>query len=106
MKTPVQILKGAKTLLAKPENWNQGGYFKDNNPETNCWCIFGAVSRGAGMCEPDGPSTADVFLVGAIPKTYDYNETGVIEFNDDPRTTFEDIHALLDRAIKAAEAAA
>jgi hypothetical protein len=93
-----QDLRAMLALYSEPENWTQGTYARDHqgNPkspeseEACSWCL-----SGAGYCVPGDPWPRIAFLRSLIggPLT---------NWNDAPERTFEDVIALLDKAIEAA----
>ncbi|MDA9009550.1 hypothetical protein N9K16_06295, partial [Alphaproteobacteria bacterium] len=91
-----------KLVLAKPENWTRG-FFARSSPSllTNhnmcsavsekavCWCLSGAHFR---VKRTTTATSGWYFMDERTPKPFRH----VAEFNDDPSTTFEGIHAFLD----------
>lgn len=96
----VNVLRLARARIANSENWTQCGYYATNREESasldfdvaTCFCARGAVFA------VDPCSNADEYLEMALG-----NEQ-VASWNDDPRTTHEDVMNLFDRAIAMAEA--
>ena len=123
MSTAVENLKAARAWLGEGEHrWHQGWYgtdavsgcdldgteFAETDPsEISSCCALGALSRIVGGNPEDGSLGIDVFLYRALehepkkPFTFD----AVVQFNDNPNTTYPDILALYDRAIELAEQA-
>ena len=100
MKT-LEILKVARALIEKPENWTQGtnARGKSGNPvictgnAAVCWCAHGAITRAAkGVWYGE----ADRALTRQCPPN-----VGYIYFNDTPGRTHPEVLALFDKAIEA-----
>lgn len=94
MNKTVEAFEKVEALLAKPEAWAKGQYARDRNgyecSATNdkavCWCIEGAAMRVH--------SHASVIpLMDGVGESRGYD--GVVDFNDDPKTTHADILAFL-----------
>ena len=82
-------LIAARALIDTPEKWMKGAF-----QENNCYCVLGAVRsvdwRGG------------LEVIGVLRRSLpEYGS--VVEFNDDPATTHDDIISLFDRAIAAQE---
>jgi hypothetical protein len=97
-------LKAAKALIDTPEKWHRGWYADGDKH-----CALGAVHA---VCDsPDkftwfeGGRADDcrLALLHALPTKY-WRGEGVAAFNDSRRRKHDDIMALFDRAIAAAEA--
>lgn len=100
--TTADTLRKAKALISKPVNWNKDGeWYKGGNPNSNCMCAYGAVMRVTGNFT-EWPSKEDYSqpLEDAAMMLFDRE---VIDVNDHPDTTHDDIMALFDRAIELAE---
>ena len=130
MKTPVEILKGAKVVLAerglykRPPNEQTSGLCSGEhasltgNVDVYAACFVAAgcsVVRGAGEV-PAGKVKVDPFRIRSrmarepvweviLPHLLKASPNGHTpsSFNDHPSTTIEDVQALLDRAIVLAE---
>lgn len=105
--TPTQVLILAKALLASPANWCQGDAGQDSSgaaalvdhTEAVAFCAFGAVWKAARtLVDPNTFHTQWARLEG---KAGDYLRAVdmTIDQNDDPNTTFADVHAAFDKAI-------
>jgi hypothetical protein len=107
--TPLEVLRGARELLAYPERWIKGEDAADviGQPLENgydegavCWCLAGALEKVSGRTQDCGVEPAyqavDDLIVDA---------TNVREWNDAPERTHAEVLALLDRAIASAEGA-
>lgn len=89
-----------KELLNDESKWVQGWYSVDkdgavvppNVPEACCWCLEGATMRCYGTDEPDITHNK---IRPHLPKEYEGN---VVRFNDDAKTTFEDIRKVIEKA--------
>lgn len=109
--TPLEVLRGARELLADARHWIQGADAFDasgtelvNGYEdgATCWCLVGALEKVSGRTmatyhEPAYRIIDDLIDpdMGGDPR----------EWNDAPERTHSDILALLDKAISTAEAA-
>lgn len=98
-----EILKQAKQLIIKPQNWMQGDY---TNDDRTCFCGIGAVSKALGddWIHESLDHSAVHFLRSAALN---------LDPNHDPKTTFapyndshthEEVLHAFDVAIKLAEA--
>ena len=97
-----QILIEAKDLLSDPENWNQDGfYYKSNNPESDCYCTFGAIYTVMNL-DPEGEEADKVSH--SLAELLGF-EVGIdlVEWNDSPETTHEELMGVFDKAITKAE---
>lgn len=106
------LLIAARLLLSDEENWNKGKYALTSNgehkygghPDAVCWCSKGAL-QAFHEPEPynnyqDVRDNAQRVLHSMINKHQDdWDSTGIVSFNDNERTTHEDILNLFDAAI-------
>ena len=84
-----------RELLSSREKWTQGESSRDsfgnpvdiNSPNAVCWCLSGALYK----CYR---ASKVAFL---MPRVQNLFQVHVIDWNDDPRTRFEDVKALVDR---------
>ncbi len=105
--TPLEILRGARELLAKPERWTKGTWARANtvpvlaeNSEADCFCLVAAILRAAGSwaaAREALPVLAD--MVRTAPAHAGMLMAPIVCFSDDPNATHADILALLDRGI-------
>jgi len=105
----VAILNHTKDLLDEDHAWCKHEAAKDinghsvpfDNSEAVCFCLSGAISRS--MKDLQAEDYIDIFLpvFKAINEGV-HVETGIIAFNDDAKTTFEDVQKVIDRAIEIA----
>jgi hypothetical protein len=99
--SPVEILKAARELIAKPERWTRGYVARAGAvPLTSamdvgatCWCAMGAVDKSAGG--PDFSAPALDLLYPMLPGC------GIAEFNDSH--DHAEVLSLFDRAIASAQ---
>jgi hypothetical protein len=98
--TTADTLRKAKALISDPVNWNNDGdYFKDGDPDTGCMCVYGAIHVALDPSHHIGETEKlfdDLFKSLHLPYK-------LIDYNDHPDTTHDDIMALFDRAIELAE---
>ena len=100
----ITILRDARKLIERPENWARGDYAFDRHgalcaptdPNAVCWCLLGAVECAAKRFSHARCDSVTEFL-GEIcdPK---YECCG--DFNDHEDTTHADVIAFLDGAIE------
>jgi hypothetical protein len=99
-------LRAVMALLDSPEKWTKGEYARDANgkpcpawsEDAICWCLEGACSS-------------------ILPRTLDWHPRyrrlerelekylpllGLVEWNDEPERTFEDIQEVLHAALEGA----
>lgn len=89
-----EVLTKAKELLKDPKNWNKdGGYYRNANPNSGCYCIFGALGE---VNEQYGPEWSGI-LHGEMTGV---SSSLVVEFNDDPDTTHQDLMDWFDKTIR------
>jgi len=98
----VLILEGAKTLLASRDKWIR-------NEETQCdldattWTLFCALQKSSnnvlGEYQLRRPALEEVRMVVEEMAGQTF-ERRLIDFNNRPETTFEDIHKALDIALE------
>lgn len=106
--TLLEILKGARELIATPDKWTKGvgARDKDGNPTEwgsaspdTCRCLYAALEATAGM--GGGGTERDQMFAVAL----DFFDIGyLIRWNDDEERTHADVLARLDVAIAAEEA--
>ena len=102
-KTPLQVLKEARKLIAEPERWTQKVYARTTRGrETSSlsryavsWCLTGALIRAAGR-DNEARWGAGRALNAILPD-------GRITFNDAPGRTHPEVLAALDKAIASLE---
>lgn len=107
--TPLEILRGARELLAKPERWTKGacarnadGYSTIATGNDGCsFCVVGALMQVGGDSFLSSP--AAIIALELMHKLSGSLSAG--DFNDDPNTTHADILDLLDRGIAQLDAA-
>ena len=105
MKTTVETLRDAKALIDTPAKWTQHADARRSNnipcsyanPDAICFCIVGAVWRASGE-----------FSKAFHLVQWQAQEEGrhVVQFNDHPDTSHNDVMAFFDRAIALAEGTA
>lgn len=103
MNTTATILKAARDLIAKPENWTQGASARTKSgdevsigsSDAECFCANGAIFRVAET--PRMGFRAQKFLKAELPESRRFVST----FNDSH--AHSEVLALFSKAIKAAE---
>lgn len=90
----LDILIGARALIAEPEHWTKGSFAKDSQGvECNvrataayCWCAEGAIAKASIESASGLTDRGQAF--NALERTTLHWETHSIAcFNDDPNTT-------------------
>jgi hypothetical protein len=89
-------LAEARKLIA--QGWTQGE-FKRVVDGVECWCISGAIDKAASDYKPNGLAFAALFHALRADDFYLSSSTNLIEWNDTPGRTQEEVLALIDRAI-------
>lgn len=86
----------AKAWLSSPRKWTKGSLFEgEDRFNAKCACALGACMIVAGGSFNTEYNDMVIALTDALPPEF----MSVSQFNDSPNTTFEDIHALFDKAI-------
>ncbi len=95
----IHVLRGAKKLIATPQQWTQGALTATYHGRT-CYCMVGALRQAASGSVDyrhvrDHPAymTAYATVIGQLPIM------SIPDFNDDTTTTHGDVLAVFDRAI-------
>ena len=109
--TTLKILKAAHDLLAVPGTWIQCREALDKNgfstlpdaEDATCWCALGAIRRVQGGTTP----YAQVLLrlITSMPHKPKGDRLAdiVLDWNDQPGRTQDEVLALFDKAIAAEE---
>lgn len=97
--TPAGVLREALARLDGGKRWVKGTPHLIPNETA---CAWTAVNLPTGPFDCRVLGRAQRFLTDAVPRCY-AGWRSVIRFNDDPATTWDDIRALYERAIKLAE---
>ena len=103
MKTTVEILKAARDLIAKPENWTQGESARDDrgrrvdvySRRAKCFCSIGAIYRVSSTDEEANRSRKA--LIDQLPMERRFITT----FND--THSHSEVLDLFSKAISSAE---
>ncbi|MER9176259.1 hypothetical protein NKH72_22025 [Mesorhizobium sp. M0955] len=112
MKTALEIVEGVIELFDDPKKWwkddfavnGKGDVVDPRNPHAQCWCLQGAIDKVAGARifsnEPHEPKEWDLrktireaFEADVKPKGF----VGMVDFNDDENTKFQDVVDLCKR---------
>lgn len=115
--TEVEVFQGVINLLQDPDHWIKrirstnadGLYVVPISEQAAKWCLGGAVMRVLEDNEDDWMGWwQDVDdPIGSrlhhLAKERGYTSNAFVEFNNDPRTTHEDLMALLKEALSEAE---
>ena len=118
--TAVAILVAARDLLSDPSKWTRGAPARNGegdevdcrSPDATCWSGYGAVMLGAAPDPEDGvldwEADATVMALDCLERNAarllkadcGSRQRGfVVEFNDSPATTFEDVVSLFEDSI-------
>lgn len=103
--TPLEILRGARELLAKPERWTKGESARDAwgkpisafSTQATCFCLIGALYRAGGSL------TEIVSIRKALQLLKTIGSLRSLAAFSDEQATHADILALLDRGIEQLE---
>jgi len=98
----VLILEGARTLLANQDKWTRNEDTKCNLEATS-WTLFCALQKSSydvlGEYQLRRPALEEVRVVAEQLAGQTF-ERRLIDFNNRPETTFEDIQKVLDIALE------
>lgn len=89
----VFLLKEAKATLSSPRKWRKGGDTTGGRV-----CLMNAVPSGY---DDGATKMVEELICRAVGRRYNNNFPTM--FNDDPKTTYKDVIAVLDEAIIIAE---
>lgn len=105
----VDVLKQARALIEQPKAWARGDMSTDrfghqvplHSREACRFCLYGALLRVLGMRSDDALpiSVTSAVRRAILRRPYVRHEMHIVSFNDWPRTTHEDVLAVLDGAI-------
>lgn len=113
----LNLLRDALKCINEPRKWTREAFFglivdeETGDMEGFCYCATGAVYRANDPTKPCEYLTADRVrvdaafkaLAAAIPSSFEIGngstEGRVMQYNDDPDTTYTDIVVLFARAI-------
>ena len=93
----------AYELLSTPDRWCKGNWAKDargqvtkaSGPDAVCWCLTGALWR-IYMDRPHAYAAVKDRVVSVLERRT--GRGGLVAFNDDFRTSYEDVIAVLKEA--------
>lgn len=101
-----ELLQLGKKVIEDPNNWIKGHYAQDksgkisdpSSEDATCFCSLGALYKAAGdQIESMEVYQAERILNHLTPR---FN---VVNFNDDPNVSHDQVMGLWDEAIKRAE---
>ena len=103
-----QVLRKALAQFGEEgERWSQGdGTFADFRPtnEDPCaWLALNEATRGIGWSDECAVASILAAELGVQSNDYFIIAPQIVEWNDDPHTTFEDVRLVFKRAIARAE---
>jgi hypothetical protein len=101
MTDTVTILKAARDLIAKPENWTQGSYYEVKRGN-HCYCALGAIAHVQGVTPTDDVE-GSCWLALEVTDGESIIGSHVANFND--THTHAEVLSLFSKAITAAEEA-
>jgi hypothetical protein len=97
VKSDREVLEGALKLIEDEEHWCKGTFsYPDRDGKPMAWCLEGAVRHVVGLT-PEGISQV-LRLEGLMASRVD--AAALHSFNDDDRTTHEDVVLLLKQTIE------
>lgn len=102
------VLRAARELIAVPAHWTKGvaamnadGYEVDALcVDATCFCTVGALNRATRTQEAAAERAYDLYKAARerlVNKAL--RGSGLVDFNDHPGTTHEDVLAMFDAAI-------
>lgn len=102
--TVLEILKGARELIATPDKWTQGAGSRDadgvarnfDDPAVTCRCLYIAIGI---LADHDSQGQLDAFWALGFRE-----QAHVVGWNDDKDRTHDEVLARLDAAIASEEA--
>lgn len=100
-------LKEIRKLIENPENWTKRFYARDKfdrevydvSEEACKWCLLGAINRIMRSKENYKNYLVVILILENAIRSIT-NHYNIVKFNDDPKTTHEDILNLLDKCIE------
>ena len=98
-----ELLTKAKERIDTPEKWMKNDYRDADEHNSTCWCSFGAIdSVGRELVLDDRHMRGDAItlLSLSVPRNF---IACLITYNDDPKTTHEDVMTMFDGAITLAK---
>lgn len=120
--TPLEILKGARALIATEDRWHKGQYYPDavgfpnleEAKSATCLCIHGAIALASdtpfsevgdsdnitGIVDRELSNSVFHLTLGTNP----FMSANVPAFNDHKLTTHKDVLAVIDVTIERLEA--
>jgi hypothetical protein len=113
-KTPVQVLREARELIAMPERWTQGTWARKangdgvlaTNPEACCFCAGGALLKSSSRGRKENRDLFDAAVRLLIAPLNGETWMDIAQFNDRVAKSHDEVLALFDRAIALAESEA
>lgn len=106
MSTAADVLREARRLIERPENWIKGTAEAVNKDGEKCYCAIGALEAATESAGRHGPLGHGPLFWAAHRALRDVIPGRLIQvYNDYPGTTHADIVAVFDKAIEKAEQA-
>lgn len=105
MNNALNIMEGVKALLSSPDKWTQNSMARTSDkvpvnsgdPEAQCWCVSGALSKVTGGLNTDWNMGMWIMAKAISPSLP--IAVSIPGWNDSHNRTYEDVVAMLDRAI-------
>jgi len=99
-------LRGARALIAHPDNWIKGAEARDSesndveaeSESATCFCTVGALHRAMVVAGKGDNVELYMEAQGQLIR-HRLESGGLVFFNDDPTTTHADVLDMFDRAI-------
>ncbi len=100
-----KILTDTRKTLEPPQAWAKGVLSETNaqqccsprDCDAVCWCLLGGIYKN---CDRIDEEVVYDFVAEFLPREY---LNSIPSFNDDSKTTHEDVLAILDKAIAKAQ---
>lgn len=107
-----QYLKVAKGLLSHPKRWIKGKSASDEygrtlipgSSEVTCWCATGAVEHAKSLLNGGGVGEVAKAMNALDKAAQKRGFSGIINMNDSPSTSHEEILAVFEEAANEVDA--
>lgn len=96
-----EILTNARGVVSN--GWCQGAYYDGNGSYCSIGALSKALQSSPQVLEGERYREAYMYLNNHLPALGFDNGQDVVDFNDDPATTQQDVLNLFDKAIASAE---
>lgn len=103
MMTTAEVLRGARALLSSPERWTQGQATETRDGVVVARCLVEAMNEAGRYARMSIQRDAAKALYGVANGVAAPDGGFLSVWNDAPGRTYEEVIAVLDRAIEVAE---